>query len=218
LGVIPSEIAEIFVKLEEQVLWLLLHWQVYSQLFNHSKQRRRMLKECANIAFFSFEIGLESEILMSLSRLTDEPLSGDKERLSFEKLHSQIRAAREDELSRKLRVLIKDIRNKCDKIRDHRDNLLAHLNFNINMRKVPTPDLATASDIEAAIKSVAQYMNTIQEHYGQKSTNYDFVAGISTQDGDALITWLKMGLRLDELIREKKICVTERREGKWKDV
>jgi len=210
---IPASLQVIFEKIKAQALWLTVHWTIYKELFNHSKERFEMLHECDPAAFWSFQIALETEILMSLSRLTDLPGKGDKEVLSFERLHRAIADCGERELARVLRSTHKDLRKKCKRIRDHRNTRLAHLDLKISMNEGPTLDPISVRMIEDAVASIHGYMGTFEHHY-RPDTEFQYEVGIRAS-GKALISVIKNGMRFQELVKEKKIDPAERRKGKW---
>jgi hypothetical protein len=213
---IPPELEKIFNRLQEEVMWLLVHWTIYDQLFNHSALRYKMMYECSPWAAYCIQNALETEILMSLSRLTDDPGSDDQERLSFQQFHAHLEQGSEKKLAEKLRSKMRSINQGKEPIREHRNARLAHLNRKIAMGEDPSPDPLSVELLEKAIQAFHDYMSTFQSYF-EPDTEFRYDVPI-TYAGDALISTLQNGLRLREMIDEQKISPTERREGKWKDV
>ncbi|MDQ7785775.1 MAG: hypothetical protein RDU20_23035 [Desulfomonilaceae bacterium] len=216
MGTVPSKIEKLFNRLHEEAMWLQANWAIYDQLFNRSELRYKMVYECSALAAYCVQNALETEIVMSLSRLTDEPGSGDEERLSFQQFHAFLEKSTEKKLAEKLRSKIKTIRKECELIRKHRNTRLAHLNKKIAIKEDPGPDPLPIEHMEKAIKAFQEYFSAFQHHY-QPDTEFTYDIPV-TYAGDALISVLKHGLRLRELIDEKKLAPVERRGGKWKDV
>jgi hypothetical protein len=90
---VPSEIEKIFKSLHDEAMWLQANWTIYSQIFNHSKLRYEMVYECSALSAYCIQNAFESEIVMSLSRLTDKPGAGDEEKLSFQQFHALLLGA-----------------------------------------------------------------------------------------------------------------------------
>lgn len=213
---IPPELEKIFDRLREEVMWLQVHWTIYDQLFNHSELRYKMVYECSPWAAYCIQNALETEIVMSLSRLTDDPGSGDQERLSFQQFHTYLEKSNEKEIAEKLRDRMRNINQKKEPIRDHRNKRLAHLNKRIAMKEDPSPDPLSARLLEEALKAFQAYLSEFQ-HYYQVDTDFRYDIPI-TYEGDALVSVLQNGLRLRELIKERKISPVERCRGEWSDV
>ncbi|MEW6348148.1 MAG: hypothetical protein AB1646_03745 [Thermodesulfobacteriota bacterium] len=212
MGNIPQDVDDIFRRLEKEVWWLQIHWKTYHQLFNHSKSRFQMLHECCDAAFSCIRNALETEILMSLCRLTDD----DKDVLSLKKLHGQIGKNGQEELGRKLRGTWKCILKKRQQIEEHRNNRLAHLNREIALNERPGPGPIMAKELEGAITALQEYLSTIRSHFTQAPA---FASDVLTVgDGETLVSLIRDGLRLRELIREGKVCPKDVRGGKWADV
>lgn len=213
---IPPELEKAFEALNEEVMWLQVCWTIYEQLFNDSPLRYKMVYECSPWASHCIQNALETEILMFLSRLTDKPDSRGKERFSVQQFHTHLEQSGKKDLAEKLRSKIKIIRKECEPIREHRNTRLAHLDRKIRMNEDPGPDPISVEILEKAIKAFQEYVNVFQ-HYYQPDTEFRNDAPI-TYAGDALVSVLLNGLRLRELIKEKKISPMERCRGEWGDV
>jgi hypothetical protein len=213
----PQDIQKTLRRLQQEFHWLLAHWAIYDQLFNASESTYKMLQSCSREAFGCIQNSLETEIIMSLSRLTDVPKQpkGDNERLSFWKLRSQITKSAEKDLSRKLREPFKTIEDGTRQIREHRDKRLAHLSSKVAIGEQLVLDRIPVRTIEDAIKALGDVMSTVLHHY-QPDTEFKYDVPVSYEGGE-LVSLLRDGLRLRELIEEKKLSPEERKKGKWID-
>jgi hypothetical protein len=119
----PESLKSVFAKIKERAFLVQCHWKIYTDIFRHSELRTELLNECAPEAFISIKIALETEIIMSLSRLTDARGTDNEQKLSIEKLHEEIRKNGEVELQRKLRKKLKNIKDKCKEVRKYRNML-----------------------------------------------------------------------------------------------
>jgi hypothetical protein len=212
---IPKPIRDIFEKIKQRAMFVQLHWKIYNDLFNRSRLRTDMLNECDPAFFSLFQIALVNEIIMSLSRLTDERGTDDRQRLSFEKLQEEIGKSGEYALARDLRDKIRNIRKKCKKIRKYRDKYLAHQDYRTAMEELRSTDPVTIQMITEASEAFNDYMSTLEQHY-QPNTEVKY--GVSfTVSGDHVIWLLKNGLHLQELVDDNEISDTEFYRGKWSD-
>ncbi|MGO9116921.1 MAG: hypothetical protein ACLQPD_04835 [Desulfomonilaceae bacterium] len=215
MGNIPDSIKDIFEKIKERAMLVQLHWKIYNDLFNRSQLRTDMLNECDPAFFSLFQIALVNEIIMSLSRLTDRPGTGDRQRLSFEKLHGAISISGDDAFSQDLKDKIENIREKCKKIREYRNNYLAHLDYRTIMHRLRSTDPVTIKMIGEAVEAFNDYMSTLEEHY-QPGTEVKYAVSF-TVSGDHIIWLLKNGLHLQELVDDHEISDSEFYRGKWRD-
>jgi hypothetical protein len=210
---IPEPLKSVFEKIKERAFLVMCHWKIYTDIFRHSELRTELLNESAPEAFISIQIALETEIILALSRLTDERGKDNQQKLSLEKLHEEIKKSDEIALLRSLRTKLKDIKDKCEKIREYRNTYLAHLDFNTLMSRTPGPDSVTFNMIEEVIRAFNDYLSTFEQYY---EPDTEFTYGVSfTTSGNALIEVLKYGLRLEELVEEGRIDHDEMRGGRW---
>jgi hypothetical protein len=205
---LPTTIEELFEELRNEINWLHAKWIIYRELFDHSEERVDLLNECASAFFYIIERTILDEILLSLSKITDRARTGKYENLTFAQLQERIETLGEQQLSSQLHKLLDDLDNKCEAFRTHRHTRLAHLDLDTAI-KGGAKQLPSVSRqmIEDALLLVREYMNTIERHYSQSETGYQYF--IMHTGSEALVTMLKFGLRYYELAREQKIS--------WKD-
>ncbi len=215
MAIIPPSLQQIFEPIKEQVLLLILHWTVYQTLFNRSGKRFKMLQSCDEASFWCIQTALETEILMSMSRLADSPGSGMKKHLCFEALHQEITKCGQGALAKKLRKARKDIRRELAGLKEHRDTRLAHNARRIFKNPSPIKHSITAKMIQQAISSFEEYMATFENHFSP-DTEFKYEAGLFDR-GEGLVHVVKNGLRFREMVNEGVIDHRETRKGAWAD-
>lgn len=200
---IPTDLKEMLERLHNEGMELMAHFAIYNQLFNHSKKRYEIVNKCSPMAIYFIQNALENEILMSLSRLTDEPKQGEQERLTFQQFHRCLEQSGETKTAEKLRSKMKAIRRDTELIRKHRNTRLAHLDYKILRGEDPRPDPLSIEDMEKAIEAFQEYFSEFQHCYDPNTDNsYDLPA---TRGGDALFIVLLHGLLYRKAADEKRI-------------
>ncbi len=193
---IPPDIREVFDKLQIEITWLHARWQLYRQLFGHSERQIELLNEAAGAAFYLINDVLIDEVQVSLSKLTDPASSRGFDNLSLCQLQERMEAQGQSQLATDLRVLLDDLQNRCEAFRVRRNKRLAHLDLAVALGTATTPLPGVSRQmIEDALAVVRSYMNSIQGHYDDSEFAYTHF--ISHGDGEALVHYLKAGLRYE---------------------
>ena len=103
---IPDEIRLEYEQLENEVIWLHLKWEFYLQLFGVDEKRIELLNTTAPQFFGVRQDTMFDNLLISISRLTDPPKTGEphkkRESLSLLRLVNSIDAKQCPELRRKV--------------------------------------------------------------------------------------------------------------------
>jgi hypothetical protein len=206
---IPPHIDDICKALDEQVKFLRFCWTVFDQIFDGSPRRSHLLNEVASTAFAVIGKALWTEIVMLICRLTDPATDSGQTRLSFEKLHSEIRKSGEDELAKKLRPLFKKINGRIrQQSKEYRNTRLAHLDFQFAMRGLDRVDLIHVGLVKEAIATFQDYFMTILTHYyPDRKLSFDSTISFG---GDDLVAVLEDGMRFREA--KKKRLLKRQRE------
>ena len=210
----PQSIQDIFEEIKKEITWLHVRWIIYRQLFEFSPTRIDILNECASVFFWIIQVVLIDEVQLCLGKLTDSATTAGKDNLSFNQLQNVIETD-DQSLAAYIKKKLDEILSNCQGIRIHRNKRLAHLDLNTAMQQgaqpLPTVGIQT---IENVLYSVRDYMNAIEEHYCHRTTGYEHFLMLGN-DGDALVSILKYGLRYEEMLEEGKISTEESSKGKW---
>ena len=214
---IPANIDEVFQELKTEITWLHARWIIYRQLFAHSPQRIDLLNECASMFFYTIQDILLGDVQVTLSKLTDPASTRGHDNLSLEQLQARVEAHGEPGLQATLRQILDNLHHKCQPFRTWRNKRLAHLDLTTTMQSMlnPLPGISRQM-IEEALELVRRYMNTIEIHYLNSETGYQYFI-MRGNDGDTLISMLKYGLRYEELVKERRISLNNWQNAKWKD-
>lgn len=197
-------LARKFEAMKKEVFLLQIHRAIYSQLFQHSPERADILDRCGREVFICLQMSLETEMVMLLSRITDDPGSKDKERLSFQQFHMLIED-KNKQLAQKLRAIIKKIRKRRDKIREYRNKRLAHLDLKTVLGESPSPDPVTLQMVDEAIRDLHEYMRTFEQHYEPQAEFVYKTSFLIDSAGDALVSILENGLRFEALMERNQL-------------
>jgi hypothetical protein len=217
MDTMPSDVKDIFEELQTEITWLHGRWIIYRQLFGHSERRVELLNACASAFFYIIQDILLNDIQVSLSKLTDPARTGKYDNLSLEQLQERIEATGDEQLAGRLRQLLNTLHDKCQAFRIRRNKRLAHLDLITAMQKGANslPPISRQM-IADALEIIREYMNVIDGHYCDNETVYEDFMMLS--DGEALLTWLKHGLRYEELLQEQKVSWDDLQQSAWKDV
>lgn len=75
-------------------------------------------------------------------------------------------------LKPKLESLCGKFRDANRPVRDLRNKVIAHLDLPAATKTVPPPSEATVNEVRAALDALAEFMNSIQIHFGEAPTAY----------------------------------------------
>ena len=148
----PSYFDEISDRLGEGELCELQDlWDMYNYLYvKDSKRAQNLLSKPRWGRFFwvRTENWMGSGIILSISRLTDRPKSGERQNLTLAALLDDTRLS--GQLRCKLRCELKRIRKLVKKVRKRRNRVVAHSDERTALGKDPLPILKSA-EIEVMI-------------------------------------------------------------------
>jgi hypothetical protein len=127
---LPAEIAEIYTPLFSQVSHLHAQWSIYRQLYVAGPETFELLKWAANGFFRVVQDTLASEILLTISRLTDAKQTGRgnraRDNLSLDQLVNSVDESKYPVLRAEINRRLIQSQQACGFARDVRNKLLAH--------------------------------------------------------------------------------------------
>ena len=185
---IPPEIDEIYYPLFNQVSHLHVQWNIFRQLYVSEPETLALLKWSANSFFDVVQHTLASEILLTISRLTDAKQTGSgkyaRDNLSLDRLIDRIDQQQFPDLKDEISKRLVAARHACAFARDVRNKLPAHSDLASLRDRVAVASQTTTTNIDAALRSIAYVMNAIPGHFDNSGVAYE-VASMST-DGNTL--------------------------------
>ncbi|MCF8105623.1 MAG: hypothetical protein K9K64_09080 [Desulfohalobiaceae bacterium] len=214
---IPKENDVVYQELKTEITWLHGRWKIYRQLYGKSEKRIDLLNECAPVFFYIVQDVLLGDVLVALSKLTDQAASGRFDNLSLEQLQLQLEEYGDQDLSSQNRSILDQLHSKCEPFRTWRNKRLAHLDLNTHMESqyYPLPGISNQM-IEDSLELVRRFMNNIEHHYNDSENAYEHFSMLGS-DADSLVAMLRYGLRYEELIKEQKVDYDDWYQGKWHD-
>jgi|ERR1043165_4103484 hypothetical protein len=191
---IPPEIDEIYRPLVNQVSHVHFQWNIFRQLYVSGPETFALLKWSANGFFGVVQHTLASEILLTISRLTDAKQTGTGKRardnLSLDRLVDRIDQQQFPALKEEISERLIAARHTCAFARDVRNKLLAHSDLATSLRdRAAVAAQTTTTNIDAALRSIAHVLNAIPGHFDNSGVAYA-VASMST-DGNTLLNRLR---------------------------
>lgn len=181
-----GEAADLYEGIRQDLIRLHVNWQIYKQLFATNDERYKTMNNTAP-AFFQFiQDALVDNAVIAISRLTDSARHASLERL-VKALKNQVHHVFFAELEQD----VSDLKAKCEDIRVHRDNRVAHMARSDSPPQGPTklPPI-TRKMIEGAMADAAGLMNKIIGHF--ESANQVFEP-VVYGDAETLLFFLEKG-------------------------
>ncbi len=185
---LPPEVKKDFEALRKQVDLVHAYWTMIKDLFGRSEEQLQLLNEAAGSFFFFVQRSFLDSMILGLSRLTDDPGSGDRENLVLQRLATAIGAAGNRDAVRRLRVPMKRIRVAVADLREYRDTVVAHSDRKTAWGECAPTEIQTKS-VEDALAAIRDFMNEIDAEFHDVTRMYDLI----TMEGGApaIVTWLE---------------------------
>lgn len=215
---IPEEIAPVYKRLQNELVWMHAAWMLHGQLYSHSERRIDLLNESASIFFRIVQDMFIRDIAISLSKITDPARSNKKyENLSLRYLHELVmKNSTLGRIHQDLEEIISIIDKESKNIRANRNKILAHLDLRTAMSvdKDRAPPFSK-HNIEHCLKLCRDYMNAIEGECNDSELFYERFGGPG--NGDDLAYLLKTAAAYDKLLRERKISWDHLEKSEWGD-
>jgi hypothetical protein len=210
----PAEVLEVFEHLQEEILWIHLRWNIYTQLFSTSAKRTGLLRDVAETFFFVLHQILLTDVQVSLSKLTDAASTGKYDNLSLAQLQQRLEAVGDPALAKRTRDVLDSLKTKCEPFRKWRDKKLVHFDLSTAM-KLDGSSLprVTSGMIDEPLELVRNFMNCIEGFYNERENFYQLVLTLS--DAEPVVGLLADGLRYRELVEQENIPYDDHLKSKW---
>jgi hypothetical protein len=159
--------------LDEDVLWVSQIWNSYNQLFEHGRERRKLLELCSS-RFFKMNAYLITEAtIMALSRLTDPETSMGKKNLTLHRILPLLQEIGSQDLIEELKPLLKDLEKIMGLLHPYRIKRYAHYDYDLAIKEYELPGLVKVN-IDQAIYLIQNIMNAVQGKFNKSITKYDY--------------------------------------------
>lgn len=189
-----DELGSIYHALWQEMAWVHLKWQEYTELFGRKEARIKLLNRSAPTFFRIVQDVLWGDILLHIAKLLDPPKTGNKQNLTLEGLAELIA---EPALKIRIADLLSVAREKTLFCRDWRNRAIAHRDLNLALKQDVEPlQPASRASVREALAAVAAILKEVAGHYLKTHLVFD----IFPHSGGAreLLYVLDDGLRADE--------------------
>ncbi len=190
----PSDVAHTHELLGRELSLLYTKRNDYETLYCTDDDTVQLLDYAASFFFRIVREVLRDDIILTLCRITDPPGStvrgAKKGNLTIEYLVSIIPAA-DSTLRQRLHNLLPIIKARCKRFRDHRNRRVGHDDLDTRLKRPNAllPGIGM-EDADAALRSIGDVLNVIEQHYDSNEQSYDHGICGSGQ-GSELIDFIK---------------------------
>ncbi|KPP95111.1 MAG: phage hypothetical protein [Bacteroidetes bacterium HLUCCA01] len=193
----PKTIEKEYFELEQFISGLYLKWNIFQSLFLKDQKRIDFLNHTASTFFAVVSHSLLKDIIISISQLVDNHKVGSNRNLSLHILVLQI-PEKDKLLKKKLEQLRSEIVVSATYIRALRSKYLAHLDYNLFKQNGSVAEFTVNKiKITNLLNLISDYMNEVSKHYKDTEVLYEFTDTFDFRSADALIYWLKLGVKLN---------------------
>jgi hypothetical protein len=194
-----QQLGSVYHALWKEVVWLHVKWKLYCQLYAKAKPKRvDLLKQAADHFFGVVYRALGDDVLLHLSRLTDEPQGYRRqENLTIKRLATLAPKM----LKRELRGRVKAVDVACKPMRDWRNTRGAHTDLHFALSEQGPPGISRAQ-VDAALQALCSVMSSVATHHGLTPTSFDRVIP-PLGDADSLVFSLMKGIRAEDARRRR---------------
>lgn len=176
----------------QEFILLAMKWGEYEALYGEGSRRVDLLNEAAPAFFWVVENVIWDDMLLHISRLTDNTAVSGKSNLTLQNLpglveNPAIKAALED--------LVKTALDKTKSFRDLRNRRLAHSDLDLRINNATARPLAPANkaEVREAVHAIREVLTGLEKHY--LGTEALFVGSITRRGALDLIPILYFGIR-----------------------
>ena len=170
-----EQLGTLYHALWQEVVWLIVKWGEYVELFGKKSSRVALLNKAAPALFRIVQDSLWEDVLLHIARLTDPPESVGKSNLSIQRLpaaieHPETRAEVEDLTAR---VMV-----ATEFCRDWRNRRIAHRDLALALKHGADPlKAASAEKVGEALLAITAVLNAVSLHYQDSTTAFDSSIG-----------------------------------------
>lgn len=204
---IPTELSEVFHRLQQELLILYTKWNSFKTLYCTSDENIKLLDESAMGFFVVHGDIMRDNIMMSICVLTDPASSKVKgkkrDNLTLKYLASLI-PSQDSTLTDKLNQMLESAKTPWEPFRSHRNRRIGHYDLITVLKKTDKllPNVGIA-EVDSALSIIADILNTVKTYYDTNETTYH--CGIY-QEGNAneLMEFLQRSEGLEKYFRNKE--------------
>jgi len=205
---IPDEVE----KLKDDLIWVWHYFMQFKKLFGKSSLRVELLNEVAPLFFYTLQRLLWFEIIMGIGRLTDPHRQGPHRNLSIAilpKLAEWYQWQFAEELQERVSTAI----NTAEPVRAWRKKLVAHRDLPTALHNAKRLEPIDVEQIEQMLSVLGEAIDEV--YLGLTEAVWNWLP-IASQDADALVHFLKMGMIYRDKIKQTRDWQEEQKD--WNDL
>ena len=194
-----NSLGEVYYSLWQDVALLHVKWDEYVQLYGTNRERVDLLNCAARFFFKVVHDVLWSDILLSIARLVDPPMTGSKKNMTIRLLPEAVDPC----ISAKVVCLTNQAVEATQFCTDWRNRRIAHRDLAVVLGESSKPlEQTSRAKVSDALASVAAVLNAVEFHYRESETY--FTAMPHPPDGaEQLLYILDYGLKMDKQRSER---------------
>lgn len=186
----------LYTDLLDEILWLHVVWRQYRVLFGTSQARVDLLDKAAGFFFRIVQDTLWEAVSLHISRLTDPPVVGRRQRNTLTLLRLS-GAIPQPALSKHVRSLVGRSMTASAFARDWRDRHIAHRDLALLQSESAQPlSDASRAGVEKVLASFREVVNAMESHYFGSPMVFDFVS--PPNDAEALLYQLRFARMIQD--------------------
>lgn len=189
------EFDDLFKKICNQVTELHHRWKIYREIYALPQEDLNLLNTYGSNFFHYTQFLMLDNVALCFSKLTDPNSSGrggTRLNLSLKQFHVYASDNGDAELVAQLKVKFESLIENCEKFRTLRNKKIAHADLlhSFGLAEEELPGISRAY-VETALEILRDYMNTIQLHYKNSTTAYEYIVVKPMSGGDGVIAALR---------------------------
>jgi hypothetical protein len=171
---IDPDLKTCFEELWNEIVWLHVKWINFRQVYAVSEEEIKLLNKVAPEFFHIVQELFLTDVVLTISRLTDPKKTRNRENLTFERLVHEIDAQKHSGLFTECLNDLKTINHKCKPFRERRNRIIAHTDLltAVDVDSNPVPGFSRLM-VEEALEAIRQLMNRIQKYFADGQTGYE---------------------------------------------
>jgi hypothetical protein len=204
-------VRETYSLIETDVWNLHIKWGMFRQLYGTSEERIHLLNDSAPLFFSRLDWILLDHIILELSKLTDQPGSGDRESLVLGRLRG---ASKSEEDEQQFREALIALESSLADLRRHRNKRIAHKDLRTAQKVLELPGISRQK-IEASLSALRLCINAFRSQFMAPMM---FEISTSDPSADKLVEQLVRASYYREMEQENPELRLRLRTGRFKDI
>lgn len=191
-------LGKLYHALWQEVALLNFKWGEYIVLYGKDKSRIELLNEASPYFFHLMQRIFFEDVILHIARLTDSPLTCNKENLSIQSISSLIKDV---DLKDKVKKNVTEALKLSKFCKDWRNRHIAHKDLMLAIKSNVSPlETANKKKIDDAMQSIVNILNIVGFHFSSSTTIFSLPL---MHGAEALLQTLSDGIKFEELRKNR---------------